>query len=101
MKLVNKVNQLQDKPKSIQKILEFDGAKVLNLQLKKGESVPQHDAPENVLVIVQKGRLLFDVDGTKSELTVDNFIYMEPFEKHSFEALEDCDALVVKINAQN
>ncbi|OEH92334.1 hypothetical protein [Bacillus solimangrovi] len=97
MKLVTTINTLQDKEKQLDKVLEFNNNKVMHLQLKKGASIPEHNAPFNVLVVVRKGKLLFDVSGTKSELTNENFIHLTPLEKHSLEAMEDTDVLVIKI----
>ncbi|MEI5905518.1 AraC family ligand binding domain-containing protein [Bacillus spongiae] len=97
MEFIVNIDQLDKKTKHVEKVLTFNGNKVLNLQLARGESIPVHDAPEHVMVIVRKGKVLFHVGEEQVELMSENFIYLKPLEKHSLHALEDAHILVVQI----
>lgn len=97
MKVIHKKDGLINKEKFTEKALEFGPNTVLNIQLKTGQAIPEHHVGEHLLVIVRKGKILFDVEGEKSELSPDTFIYLDPNEKHSLKAMEDSDVLVLRI----
>lgn len=97
MKTITTMNQLDLKAKHIEKILQFESVEVINIQLKVGEKIPEHHAKENVLVIVRKGKFLFQVENETTELTNEQIVYIQPLENHQLEAVEDTDLLVIKI----
>ncbi|TCS93240.1 cupin domain-containing protein [Hazenella coriacea] len=99
MKTITTKNQLDLKAKHIERILQLENAEVMNLQLKTGEKIPEHHAKENLLVIVRRGKLLFQVENETTELTNEILLYMNPLEKHQLEAIEDTDIIIIKIQA--
>lgn len=99
MKVIDTPNYLAEKNKHVEKCIQFNETNVLNIQLKANEFIPEHDFNGNVLVIVRKGKVLFDVEGKQVELTNENVLHIAPLEKHGLKALEDSDILVVKISS--
>ncbi|WP_153721797.1 cupin domain-containing protein [Sporosarcina cascadiensis] len=97
MKLIDTKYQLKDKEKHVGKVAGVEHADVLNIQLRKGEEVAEHDADREVFIIVKRGRVQFTVEGEPVEVTPDNMLHMAPLEKHSLYALEDSDVVVMKI----
>lgn len=88
---------LQDKVKHAGKVAAGAGYDVMNIQLKAGESIAEHTAPGEVLIVCRKGRVKFDVEGQITELDADALLMLEPNEKHSLEAVEDCEVVVVRL----
>lgn len=88
---------LQDKVKHAGKVAAGAGYDVMNIQLKAGESIAEHAAPGEVLIVCRKGRVKFDVEGQITELDADALLMLEPNEKHSLEAVEDCEVVVVRL----
>ena len=101
MKIIETPYQLGEKKKYAQKALNFEGTVVMNMQIKAGEIIPEHDSECDVLVIVRKGKVLFNVEGTDTVLSNEKVLYMTPFEKHGLKALEDSDIIVVKVPRSN
>ncbi|MGM7636147.1 hypothetical protein [Bacillus sp. Hm123] len=99
MKIVHTPNHLEAKNKHVERCIQFNETNVLNIQLKTNEFIPEHDFNGDVLVIVRKGKVLFDVEGQQVELTNENVLHIDPLEKHGLKALEDSDILVVKISS--
>lgn len=101
MEVFETIDQLNETSKYVKKLLQFEGNQVVNIQLKAGETIPRHHAKENVLIVVRKGKVVFKVGVEKVELTNHQLLYMEPFEDHDLEAVEDVDLLVIKISQSN
>ncbi|GED27380.1 hypothetical protein BAG01nite_34820 [Brevibacillus agri] len=91
-------NHLESAPKHIGALMGFERTKVLQLQLRAGAFVPEHDTDADVLIIVQKGTAVFDFSGKQVELTPQTLLHMLPLEKHSVRALdEDVEMVVIRI----
>lgn len=88
---------LQHKAKHAGRIAAGEGYDVLNIQLKTGESVAEHSAPGEVLIVCRKGRVKFDVEGQLIELSADDLLMLEANELHSLTAVEDCEIIVVRL----
>lgn len=97
MILVDTASQLAEKNKHFSQIANADNAILMNIQLRKGEEVPEHDAAQEVFIIVRKGKVRFTVEGEPVEVTPENMLHMAPLEKHSLYALEDSDIIVIKV----
>lgn len=97
MEVYQTIFQLAERDKHIGKAISNEHSDVLNIQLKKGQSVAKHNAKERVLIVVRSGRVLFTVEDQPFELTSEQLLWMEPLENHSIEALEDSDFIVVKL----
>lgn len=98
MKLIETEYQLGEKAKQAGKVAGVDNAEVLNIQLRKGEEIAEHDADREVFIIVRRGKVRFTVEGEPVEVTPENILHMAPLEKHSLHALEDSDVVVMKIS---
>lgn len=98
MKIITTTNQLELKAKHMEKILQLENEEVINLQLKSGEKIPEHHAKESILIIVRRGKLLFQVENETAELTNETLLYMNPLENHQLEAFEDTDVLIIKLH---
>ena len=97
MNLISTPYRLEEKPKHIAKLMTLENASVVNIQLKKGETIAEHDSKREVIIIVRKGAVIFDVEGTETVVTPNNVLHMSPLEKHSLRATEDSDLLVLQI----
>lgn len=97
MKLIEVENVLNEKTKSIGKVLAGDFSDVMNIQLKAGEVVAEHSAPGEVIVICRSGEVKFPVEGQALVLNEKSVLLMAPDEKHSLEAITDCDLIVIKV----
>lgn len=99
MDLISTPYRLEEKPKHIAKLLTLENASVVNIQLTRGETIAEHDSKREVLIIVRRGAVIFDVEGTETLVTQDNILHMSPLEKHSLRATEDTDLIVFQIMA--
>lgn len=55
--------------------------------MKKGEAVPNHSAPSEIVVVCRKGVVKFLVEAKMNTLN----------ENHSLEAVKDCELFVIKL----
>ncbi|MCM3757668.1 AraC family ligand binding domain-containing protein [Sporosarcina aquimarina] len=97
MKLIETPRQLDSKAKSVEQVCAIPNANVLNIQLRAGEEVSEHDTDREVLIIVRKGRIRFMVEGTPTTVTGETILHMVPNEKHSLIAETDSDICVLQI----
>jgi quercetin dioxygenase-like cupin family protein len=95
MNLIAVEDQLQLREKYIGPLTEYAGTKVLQLSLKEGSEIPSHQAKTNVLVIVQKGRVLFSCEKGQIELSPGRLLHILPSEPHSVLALEDTETYLI------
>ncbi|MEK3722817.1 hypothetical protein [Paenibacillus sp. FSL H8-0034] len=89
----------EGKSKHIGKVTEFRNVRVLQLQLLAGTVVPEHNTDADVIISIQKGSAIIDFQGTKISLNSGQLLHIDALELHSVEALEDMEALVVRIQA--
>ena len=97
MKLINTKSQLSEKQKHVEKVADVDNAAIMNIQLRAGEEVAEHDANKEVFIVVRKGKVRFTVEGELVDVTPENLLYMAPLERHSLHAVEDSDILVIQV----
>ena len=97
MKLIEMPSQLNSKAKSVEQVCAIPNANVLNIQLRAGEEVAEHDSDKEVLIIVKKGRVRFTVEGIPVTVSAENILHMAPYEKHSLLAETDTDICVLQI----
>lgn len=99
MKVISTVDQLLEKSKHVGKLLSLGHADIMNIQLKAGEGIPEHDSKREVMIVVRKGVVMFSGDGKEYRLHNNDCLHIEPLEKHSLVAIEDADILVFQIDA--
>lgn len=97
MDLIPTPYRLEEKPKHIAKLMTLENVSVVNIQLKKDETIVEHDSKREVIIIVRRGAVIFDVEGTEQLVTQDNVLHMSPLEKHSLRATEDTDLIVLQV----
>lgn len=97
MKVIDTPSYLEEMSKHTKSVLEFEKTNVLNIQLKAGESIPEHKSDADVLIVVRKGKVTFTVEGETAELTTGKLMLLEPGELHDLLAQEDTDLLAVQI----
>jgi quercetin dioxygenase-like cupin family protein len=90
-------NVLEEKAKKSAAVLQTANAKVMNIQLRKGEAIPEHNADAEVVIVVRKGRVRFTSEGETVEATPENVLHLAPMENHQLLAEEDSDLLVFQI----
>ena len=97
MKLIETPHQLESKSKSVEQVLSIPNVKMMNIQLRAGEEVAEHDSDREVIIIVRKGKVRFRIEGTEVVVTDEHVLHMAPFEKHSLHAETDVDICVLQI----
>lgn len=97
LKLIETLRKLDSKAKSVEQVCAIPNANVLNIQLRAGEEVSEHDSDREVLIIVRKGKVRFTVEGTPVMVSEENILHMAPNEKHSLFAETDSDICVLQI----
>lgn len=98
MKKIEALYKLEEKNKHLSNVFTEKNISVMNLQLKANEEIAPHNGNYDVLVIVRKGQVRFDIEGEDVLLTHFDVLYMEPMEMHGLVAVEDTDLIVVKMN---
>ncbi|MGM0896344.1 MAG: AraC family ligand binding domain-containing protein [Bacillota bacterium] len=92
-------NVLEETAKKSAAVLQTANAKVMNIQLRKGEAIPEHHADAEVVIVVRKGRVQFTSEGQTIEATPENVLHLAPMENHQLLATENSDLLVFQIKA--
>ncbi|MER1986444.1 MAG: AraC family ligand binding domain-containing protein [Solibacillus sp.] len=87
-----------ERSKKIGRILLTEKIDVLNIQLRAGETVAEHNVPNTVVVVVRRGEVIFNVEGVDYHLTNEDVLALDPFENHSLEAVTDVEIVVLKIH---
>lgn len=90
---------LGDQAKKTAPVLELANAKVLNIQLRRGETIPEHKADAEVVIVVRGGQVEFTAEGETALATPEAVLHLPPGEKHQLFAKEDSDLLVFQIKA--
>ena len=94
-KLIQTENGLAAKNKAIKKIFGHDQSNIVNIQLKSGEGIPEHDSKDPLFIIVRSGEVKFTCSGKAYILSNSDILFLEAEENHSVEAVSDVDFLVV------
>lgn len=97
MHLIETPYLLGEKEKNVSKVIQFDNNDVVNIQLRIGEEIKEHNADANVLIVIRRGKVIFTVEGVEQVVTTNNILHMNPLEKHALKAVEDSDIVVIKI----
>lgn len=95
--LIQTQNDLSKKSKSFKKVFNHDQSEIMNVQLKEGEGMPEHDAKHSIMIIVRSGEVQFDCSGDRYILSDSDILFLEAREKHSVKAVQDTDFLIVFI----
>lgn len=66
MNLIEVGYKLAEKPKHIARLLALKNVSVVNIQLKTGETIPEHDSKREVIIVVRRGAVVFDVEGVEA-----------------------------------
>lgn len=97
MEAIQVAKVLAEQSKKIGKVYAHDKFELLNIQLRTGEKVPEHNANNEVIIIVRSGEVLFNIEGKEQHLTNEDILIMKPLEKHSLVAVTDVDIIVIKV----
>lgn len=84
------------KPKEALTVFGDTDRKIMQIKLKKGEVVKEHDSPHHVFIFVKSGEVEFTVSGEPQTVNAETILYMDPYEKHALKALSDVSILVMK-----
>lgn len=91
-------NELLENQKKMSRLLASEKVDIINIQMRAGESIPTHNAKQSAIIIVRKGELIFNVEGTDHVLKDADILQLEPLENHSLEAITDVEVIVLKIH---
>ncbi|MDI2587379.1 hypothetical protein OR571_09760 [Psychrobacillus sp. NEAU-3TGS] len=97
MNIIETPYLLEEKEKHMSNVIQFENHQVLNIHLRKGEEIKEHDEKEEVLIVARKGKVLFTVKGVEQLVTTGHILHMNPLERHALKAVEDADVIVNKI----
>lgn len=98
MKFVTASHDIGEQNKHAFRVLKEDKFDCIHMHLKKGENISTHHAKTDVVIIVRTGKVEFDVEGEKVTLTNEDILYLEPYEKHGLQAIEETDLILMKVN---
>lgn len=93
--LIQSQNELGARNKSFKNIFSHDKSDIMNVQLKTGEGMPEHDSKHAIFIIVRSGVVVFECSGDQYVLSDSDVLFLDPSERHSVEAREDVDFLIV------
>ena len=93
-----KVYQASEAKQMFEHLIKDEKLNVVNIRLNAGESIGKHKAPQHVVVVIVKGKVLFSDETFGEEIYPGKIIYMQPNEIHELSALEDSELMVIKIN---
>lgn len=98
MQRVTVPNEIKERSKKISRYLTSEKVDVLNIQMRAGEIIPTHNAPNVVVIVVRKGEVTFTVEDVDYRLTNEDVLVLNPLENHSIEAHTDVEIVVLKIH---
>lgn len=96
MKHIQTAHDIGEKQKFANRVLNQPKYDVVHIHMKKGEEITTHHAKVETLIVVRAGKVLFIVEDETFELTNEDILQMEPYERHSLMALEEADLLLLK-----
>ena len=91
-------NELSSNVKKMNRLFASEQMDIINIQMRAGEAIPTHNAKQTAVVIVRKGELIFNVEGTDYELKDTDILVLKPLENHSLLAITDVEVVVLKIH---
>lgn len=97
MELFNTPLKLGEKSKHVQKAGTFEKTSIVNIQLQQGETIAEHSVDADVIIIVRSGEVTFTVEGEAAQVTSETVLHMAPLEKHSLEARQASDIVVIQV----
>jgi len=90
-----KVNSTEKKNIKFSPIEKNDSFKVLIGKCQKGEGMKSHLSDKDAFLMVQRGEILFALDGVKHHLGQGKSISIPKNTAHSFEVLEDGEVFLI------
>ena len=96
MKHIQTPYDIGDKQKFANRKLSQSKYDVVHIHLKKAEEIKTHHAKEETLIVVRSGKIRMKIEAKTVELTNEDILQMEPYEKHDLYALEETDLLLIK-----
>ena len=97
MQLIEGIDNLVKKTKHAERVLSQPKYDVVQIHMKKDEEISTHHAKEETLIIVRTGKVRFIVGEETVILANEQMLQMDPYEKHSLEAIEETDLILLKI----
>ena len=89
----SRIEKEQLNPKVARKVIHSGKMTIARLFLAKGAIVVEHSHHNEQVTALEKGRLLFLIDGERIELAAGQALEIPPHAVHSVEALEESVAL--------
>lgn len=87
----------ENKPVQTQLLFEPKDAKVISLQIAKGETLKEHVSKIPALLVCISGNAVFTDDkGTVVNLNSDNYVMIEENVKHAVKAIDESNFLLMK-----
>src|SRR5699024_4911879 len=69
---------------------------VVHIHLKKAEEIKTQHAKEETLIVVRSGKIRMKIEAKTVELTNEDTLQIEPYEKNDLNELEKTDLLLIK-----
>lgn len=97
MKKVHASYSIGEDQKYAKRLFNEENFDLIHMHLKKGEHISTHHAPTEVIIIVRDGKVIFDIEGEQVTLTEEDILYLDPYESHSLQAIEETDLILIKV----
>jgi quercetin dioxygenase-like cupin family protein len=88
-----RIEREQMSPSLSRQVIHTDQITIAKLQLAKGAVVPRHSHINEQVTLLERGKLLFRMDGSETVLQAGQAMQIPPNVPHLVEALEDSEAL--------
>lgn len=97
MKVVTSSHDIGNDKKFAKRLFEEEKFDLIHMHLKKGQPISTHHAKTDVIIIVREGVVTFDIEGKEVTLTNEDILYLDPYEDHSLQAIEETDLILLKL----
>ena len=87
---------IKDFDEKVQNIYETTNQVVTHLSLKKNQTIPSHDSPMSVIVVIYEGEVSFKEGEKDFIIEPGDIIQLDPSIVHSLKAIKDSKLMVIK-----
>ncbi|WP_423146019.1 hypothetical protein [Rubrolithibacter danxiaensis] len=95
MNIIDNIKFQEDKPAVLQ-IKNSDKQQIIAIGLKKNQVLKKHVSATPALIVVLKGKILFEMEGNATELTEMETFDIPPTVPHEVSGIEESVFLLVK-----
>ncbi|MBO0931834.1 cupin domain-containing protein [Fibrella aquatilis] len=77
-------------------LANLDGKKIIHKTFRTGDSMPPHQAPVDVFVLVLAGQMIITLDEQHDQFSAGNFVVFPAGHTHALTCLQDAELLIYR-----